>query len=110
MACVLQNVVPAKYAFVLHTANPLTGDTAEMLGEVVLGLGETLVSNTPGRAFSFKCGRGGGESRESASSSALGREEPQHPKNTLIQNRAVGKLCVAPAGALPVPDRLYRPV
>jgi len=59
MACVLQNVVSAKYAFVLHTANPLTGNKDEMLGEVVLGLGETLVSNTPGRAFSFKCGRDG---------------------------------------------------
>ena len=29
-------VVPAKYAFVLHTANPLTGNTDEMLGEVSL--------------------------------------------------------------------------
>ena len=34
MACVIQPVVPANYAFVLHTANPLTGDKDQMLGEV----------------------------------------------------------------------------
>jgi len=61
MACLLQPVVPAKYAFVLHTANPLTGNKDEMLGEMVVGLGETLVSNTPGRALAFSCAKDGSD-------------------------------------------------
>uniref|UniRef100_A0A7S0RVE0 Pyruvate phosphate dikinase AMP/ATP-binding domain-containing protein n=1 Tax=Pyramimonas obovata TaxID=1411642 RepID=A0A7S0RVE0_9CHLO len=59
MSVLLQKVVPAKYAFVLHTANPLSGNTEEMLGEVVVGLGETLVSGTPGRALTFTCAKDG---------------------------------------------------
>jgi alpha-glucan,water dikinase len=53
MAVLIQQVVPADYAFVLHTVNPSTGNSAELFGEIVLGLGETLVGNYPGRAFSF---------------------------------------------------------
>lgn len=53
MAVLLQQVVPAQYAFVLHTANPLNGATDEMFGEVVVGMGESLVGNHPGRALSF---------------------------------------------------------
>jgi hypothetical protein len=49
----LRQVVPAQYAFVLHTANPITHDTNETVGELVLGMGETLVGNHPGRALSF---------------------------------------------------------
>ncbi len=55
MAVLVQEVVPADYAFVLHTANPLTGDRGELFAEVVLGLGETLVGNYPGRALGFVC-------------------------------------------------------
>eukprot|EP00854_Cymbomonas_tetramitiformis_P001462 gene1462-2085_t len=57
MACLIQTVVPARYAFVMHTVNPLNPDGNEMLGEVVVGLGETLVSNTPGRPLAFTCGK-----------------------------------------------------
>lgn len=53
MACLVQQVVPAEYAFVMHTANPVTGDRKEMLGEMVLGLGETLVGNYPGQPLRF---------------------------------------------------------
>jgi alpha-glucan,water dikinase len=53
MAVLIQQVVPADYAFVLHTANPLSGNADELFAEVVLGLGETLVGNYPGRALSF---------------------------------------------------------
>jgi alpha-glucan,water dikinase len=49
----LQEVVPAEYAFVLHTVHPSTGNAKELFGEVVLGLGETLVGNYPGRALGF---------------------------------------------------------
>jgi alpha-glucan,water dikinase len=53
MAVLVQRVVPADYAFVLHTTNPSTGDAGEIYGELVAGLGETLVGNYPGRALSF---------------------------------------------------------
>ena len=53
MAVLIQQVVPADYAFVIHTVNPSTGRANELFGEVVLGLGETLVGNHPGRALSF---------------------------------------------------------
>lgn len=53
MATLLMEVVPAEMAFVLHTANPLTGDTSEVFGELCVGLGEALVGNEPGSALSF---------------------------------------------------------
>jgi alpha-glucan,water dikinase len=55
MAVLIQQVVEAEYAFVIHTVNPITGDDDEIYAEVVLGLGETLVGNYPGRALSFSC-------------------------------------------------------
>jgi alpha-glucan, water dikinase len=55
MAVLIQQVVEADYAFVIHTANPLTGERGEVFAEVVLGLGETLVGNYPGRALGFVC-------------------------------------------------------
>mgnify|MGYP000715697393 CR=1 FL=1 len=36
----------------MHTKNPFNGKD-EVYGEVVCGLGATLVGNTPGRALSF---------------------------------------------------------
>jgi alpha-glucan,water dikinase len=53
MAVLVQQVVPADYAFVLHTVNPANGNRQELFAEVVLGLGEVLVGNYPGRALSF---------------------------------------------------------
>ena len=47
-------MVSAEYAFVLHTANPITGAKGEVFGELVQGMGEALVGNHPGRALSFK--------------------------------------------------------
>src|SRR6266403_519764 len=55
MAVLIQQVVEADYAFVIHTVNPLTGNREEIYAEVVLGLGETLVGNYPGRALGFVC-------------------------------------------------------
>ena len=55
MAVLIQQVVPAEYAFVIHTTNPTNGNANELFAEVVLGLGETLVGNHPGRALSFVC-------------------------------------------------------
>jgi alpha-glucan,water dikinase len=53
MSVLVQPVVDADYAFVIHTANPSTGDATELYAEVVAGLGEVLVGNYPGRALSF---------------------------------------------------------
>lgn len=57
MAVLVQQVVKADYAFVIHTANPVSGKKDELYAEVVCGLGETLVSNYPGRALSFSTGK-----------------------------------------------------
>ncbi|GLC52406.1 Phosphoglucan, water dikinase, chloroplastic [Pleodorina starrii] len=53
MSVLLQQVVPFRYSFVLHTSNPVTHTPGELLGEVVVGMGETLVGNYPGRAMGF---------------------------------------------------------
>lgn len=53
MAVLIQQVVRADYAFVVHTMNPFTGEDSELYAEIVLGLGETLVGNYPGRALGF---------------------------------------------------------
>lgn len=63
MAVLIQPVVPADYAFVIHTVNPATGRPNELLAEVVLGLGETLVGNFPGRALTFVFDKTTGQSR-----------------------------------------------
>ncbi|MEW6001240.1 MAG: PEP/pyruvate-binding domain-containing protein [Nitrospirota bacterium] len=55
MAVLIQKVVEADYSFVIHTVNPFSGAKDEIYAEVVPGLGETLVGNYPGRAFSFTC-------------------------------------------------------
>ena len=55
MSVLLQELIPATYAFVLHTADPLTGESGKIHGEIVVGMGEALVGNMPGRALSFVC-------------------------------------------------------
>ncbi|XP_061355011.1 alpha-glucan water dikinase, chloroplastic [Gastrolobium bilobum] len=55
MAVLVQEVINADYAFVIHTTNPSSGDSSEIYAEVVKGLGETLVGAYPGRAMSFIC-------------------------------------------------------
>ena len=60
MAVLLQQVIPARYAFVLHTADPLTREAGRLHGEVVVGMGEALVGNFPGRALAFTAAAAGG--------------------------------------------------
>ncbi|KAL2543228.1 Alpha-glucan water dikinase 1 [Abeliophyllum distichum] len=55
MAVLVQEIINADYAFVIHTTNPSSGDDSEIYAEVVKGLGETLVGAYPGRALSFIC-------------------------------------------------------
>jgi alpha-glucan,water dikinase len=63
LAVLVQHVVPAEYAYVIHTVNPFSGDPDEVYAELVLGLGETLVSGEPGRALSFTYSRSTGKCR-----------------------------------------------
>jgi len=53
MAVLIQEAIAADYAFVIHTANPMTGDRDELYAELVPGLGEILVGNHAGRALGF---------------------------------------------------------
>lgn len=54
MAVLVQRVVPAAYAFVIHTENPTNGAKDEIFAELVKGLGESIVSGmVPGSALSF---------------------------------------------------------
>jgi phosphoenolpyruvate synthase/pyruvate phosphate dikinase len=45
----------------LHTANPVTGDSDEIFGELCVGLGETLVGNDAGSALGFTVKKSTGE-------------------------------------------------
>ena len=63
MAVLIQQVVEATYAFVIHTVNPCSGNRDELYVEAVPGLGETLVSNWPGRALRVVCQKRGGGCR-----------------------------------------------
>ena len=54
MAVLVQRVVPAEYAYVIHTHNPSNGSPDEIYAEVVKGLGESIVSGmVPGSSLSF---------------------------------------------------------
>ncbi|KAL8150135.1 hypothetical protein V2J09_019943 [Rumex salicifolius] len=55
MAVLVQEIISADYAFVIHTTNPSSEDSTEIYAEVVKGLGETLVGAYPGRSMSFIC-------------------------------------------------------
>lgn len=52
MAVLIQKVVPAEYAFVVHTKNPTNNCADEIYVEAVRGLGETLVGSYAGQSFS----------------------------------------------------------
>merc|ERR1712066_927576 len=57
LAVLVQPLVPAAYGFVIHTRSPLPGAKEdEQLVELCVGLGESLVSNSPGRALSASVG------------------------------------------------------
>ena len=53
MSVLCQEVITGDYAYVLHTKNPFNDNMDEIYGEIVLGLGETLVGAFEGRALSF---------------------------------------------------------
>lgn len=53
MSVLCQEVISGDYAYVLHTKDPFTNDESQIYGELVVGLGETLVGGYEGRAFAF---------------------------------------------------------
>ena len=53
MAVLIQKIVKAQYAYVIHTTNPTNGVETEVYVEACRGLGESLVSDAPGAAMSF---------------------------------------------------------
>ena len=56
MAVLIQELVEPDFAFVLHTVNPITLDPKSLYAEIVVGLGETLVSAaTAGEPYRLAC-------------------------------------------------------
>ena len=48
MAVLIQRIVKAQYAYVIHTTNPTSGIESEVYVEACRGLGESLVSDAAG--------------------------------------------------------------
>lgn len=82
MAVLVQSVVPASYAFVLHTTNPVSNDATQLYGELVIGLGETLVGAYPGRALSFTANKKGADGAEAATVTSF----PSKPTALLLKS------------------------
>ena len=61
MAVVVQKVIPADYAYVIHTENPSNLNASEVYVEACVGLGESLVSDTAGQALSYTYEKESGE-------------------------------------------------
>ena len=56
MAVLIQELLNPDFAFVLHTVNPIARDPGALYGEIVVGLGETLVSAAAGgQPYRFTC-------------------------------------------------------
>jgi phosphoglucan,water dikinase len=54
----LHELVKPDLSFIMHTANPLTGNRGEALVEVAVGLGEVLASTpVPGTPYRLACDR-----------------------------------------------------
>ncbi len=53
LAVLVQQLIPADYAFVVHTHNPLNQNQNEVYIEAVQGLGESLVSGSEGQGYRF---------------------------------------------------------
>jgi phosphoenolpyruvate synthase/pyruvate phosphate dikinase len=58
MAVLIQELVAPDLCFILHTADPLTGDRDEAVAELAVGLGEVLASAPlPGTPYRIACHR-----------------------------------------------------
>lgn len=99
MAVLLQQIVPAEYAFVLHTADPVTGARGETHGELVRGMGEALVGNYAGRALSFSAGSEGSPRLLALPSKREGLFSPAGVANLIARSDSNGEDLQAFAGA-----------
>lgn len=92
MAVLLQPIIPADYAFVLHSADPLTGERGAVHGELVVGMGEALVGNSPGRAMSFTArpAPGDGSGAGGDDSATAGPATAPAPAVTALPSKRVG--------------------
>ncbi|CAG9461027.1 unnamed protein product [Pedinophyceae sp. YPF-701] len=61
MSVLIQPIAPVAYAFVAHTADPVSGERGVVTAEVVPGMGESLVAAFPGRALRFTTAGDGAE-------------------------------------------------
>ena len=57
ISILVQKIIPAEYAFVIHTKNPINNNKNEIFAEIVNGMGETLVGAYEGQSFSFICNK-----------------------------------------------------
>ncbi|CDI84941.1 alpha-glucan water dikinase 1, putative [Eimeria praecox] len=55
----VEELLPVRYSFVLHTKNPFSQDRNELYGEIAAGLGEVIVGNFAGRALGWTQTRSG---------------------------------------------------
>lgn len=61
MAMLIQQLLEPDFSFVLHTVDPVCGNQREVYAEIVVGLGETLVSAArPGTAYRLTCDKQSG--------------------------------------------------
>lgn len=59
MAVLVQELLPVRYSFVLHTKNPFSNGADELYGEIAPGMGEVIVGNFAGRALGWTQKRNG---------------------------------------------------
>jgi alpha-glucan,water dikinase len=99
MAVLCQAVVPARYAFVIHTTNPTTGDEGEVYCELVRGLGEAIVSGTvPGTALAFAA-------RKDALDAPRVLLYPSKSEGMFVDDGSLIFRCAPRGGGLPPPGR-----
>ena len=96
MAVLIQQVVRSDYAFVIHTVNPISGNPDQVFAEVVLGLGETLVGNYPGRSLGFTYDK---NSEEVVISSLPGKSEGLFGGGVIFRSDSNGEDLEGFAGA-----------
>jgi phosphoglucan,water dikinase len=61
MAVLVEEMVTPDLSFIMHTADPVTGDRGEALVELAVGLGEVLASSSvPGTPYRMTCDRATG--------------------------------------------------
>ena len=53
MAVLCQKIIPAEYAYVIHTKNPSNNNSDEIFAEICIGMGEALVGAYEGQSLSF---------------------------------------------------------